>query len=251
MNEKSPIKITIITVTYNSINTLDETLNSVKNQTYANIEHIIIDGASTDGSFELCKLYPHISYIISEKDSGMYEAINKGILIATGNIIGLLNSDDTFTNNTIVEQIAHEFSQNSELDSIIGDVRFVSKNKIVRHYSSSRWGPSKFKYGIMPPHPSFYCKKELFRKYGLYNITFKIAGDFDLLLRFILVNKISYTYLPIQMVDMKIGGLSTSGFRSSIVINEEILKSFKLNSIKTNYFYLLYRYFYKLNQFLN
>ena len=224
MNKKSLIKISIITVTYNSINTLEETLNSVKNQTYSNIEHIIIDGASTDGSFELCKLYPHISYIISEKDSGMYEAINKGIQIATGDIIGLLNSDDTFTNNKIIEQIAFEFTQYSDLDSIIGDVRFVSKNKIVRHYSSSRWVPSKFKFGIMPPHPSFYCKKELFKKYGSYNITFKIAGDFELLLRFILINKISYRYLPIQMVDMKIGGLSTSGFRSSIVINEEILK---------------------------
>ena len=101
----------------------------------------------------------------------------------------------------------------------------------------------------MPPHPSFYCKKELFYKFGAYNITFKIAGDFELLLRFILINKIKFKYLPIQMVDMKIGGLSTSGIRSNIVINKEIVKAFKLNSIKTNYFYLLYRYFYKLKQF--
>lgn len=249
MNEKNLIKITIITVTYNSIKTLEETLNSVKNQSYRNIEHIIIDGASTDGSFELCELYPHISYIISEKDSGMYDAINKGIQIATGDIIGLLNSDDTFTNNEIIEQIANEFSNYSELDAVIGDVKFVSKNMIVRYYSSLGWTPSKFKYGIMPPHPSFYCKKELFNKFGAYNITFKIAGDFELLLRYILINKIKFKYLQIQMVDMKIGGLSTSGIRSNIVINKEIVKAFKLNSIKTNYFYLLFRYFYKLKQF--
>jgi len=246
---KSSIKISIITVTYNSIKTLKETLNSVKYQTYPNIEHIIIDGASTDGSFELCKLYPHISYLVSEKDSGMYDALNKGIRVATGDVIGLLNSDDTFTNNKIIEQIAIEFYNNSGIDAIIGDVNFVSKNKIIRHYSSSGWTPSKFKFGIMPPHPSFYCKKELFIKYDLYNTNFKIAGDFELLLRYFLINKINFKYLPILMVDMKIGGLSTSGIRSNIVINKEIVKAFNLNSIKTNYFYLLYRYISKLKQF--
>ncbi len=246
---KSSIKISIITVTYNSIKTLKETLNSVKYQTYPNIEHIIIDGASTDGSFELCKLYPHISYLVSEKDSGMYDALNKGIRVATGDVIGLLNSDDTFTNNKIIEQIAIEFYNNTGIDAIIGDVNFVSKNKIIRHYSSSGWTPSKFKFGIMPPHPSFYCKKELFIKYDLYNTNFKIAGDFELLLRYFLINKINFKYLPILMVDMKIGGLSTSGIRSNIVINKEIVKAFNLNSIKTNYFYLLYRYISKLKQF--
>jgi glycosyltransferase involved in cell wall biosynthesis len=246
---KSSIKISIITVTYNSIKTLEETLNSVKYQTYPNIEHIIIDGASTDGSFELCKLYPHISYLVSEKDSGMYDALNKGIRVATGDVIGLLNSDDTFTNNKIIEQIAIEFYNNSGIDAIIGDVNFVSKNKVIRHYSSSGWTPSKFKFGIMPPHPSFYCKKELFNKYDLYNTTFKIAGDFELLLRYFLINKINFKYLPILMVDMKIGGLSTNGIRSNIVINKEIVKAFNLNSIKTNYFYLLYRYISKLKQF--
>jgi glycosyltransferase involved in cell wall biosynthesis len=246
---KSSIKISIITVTYNSIKTLKETLNSVKYQTYPNIEHIIIDGASTDGSFELCKLYPHISYLVSEKDSGMYDALNKGIRVATGDVIGLLNSDDTFTNNKIIEQIAIEFYNNSGIDAIIGDVNFVSKNKVIRHYSSSGWTPSKFKFGIMPPHPSFYCKKELFIKYDLYNTNFKIAGDFELLLRYFLINKINFKYLPILMVDMKIGGLSTSGIRSNIVINKEIVKAFNLNSIKTNYFYLLYRYISKLKQF--
>jgi glycosyltransferase involved in cell wall biosynthesis len=248
MSLKSSIKISIITVTYNSIWTLEETLNSVKHQTYPNIEHIIIDGASTDGSFELCKLYPHISYLVSEKDSGIYDALNKGIQIATGDIVGILNSDDTFANNKIIDQIANEFFNNSELDAIIGDVNFVSKNKIVRRYSSSGWTPSKFKFGIMPPHPSFYCKKALFYKYGLYNMTFKIAGDFELLLRFILINKINFKYLSIHMVDMKIGGLSTSGIRSNIVINKEIIKAFKLNSIKINYFFLLYRYISKLKQ---
>jgi len=246
---KSSIKISIITVTYNSIKTLEETLNSVKYQTYPNIEHIIIDGASTDGSYELCKLYPHICYLVSEKDSGMYDALNKGIRVATGDVIGLLNSDDTFTNNKIIEQIAIEFYNNSAIDAIIGDVNFVSKNKIIRHYSSSGWTPSKFKFGIMPPHPSFYCKKELFNKYDLYNTTFKIAGDFELLLRYFLINKINFKYLPILMVDMKIGGLSTNGIRSNIVINKEIVKAFNLNSIKTNYFYLLYRYISKLKQF--
>ncbi len=249
MNVNGSIKISIVTVTYNSIKTLKETLNSVKYQTYPYIEHIIIDGASTDGSFELCKQYPHISYIISEKDSGMYDALNKGIQVATGDIIGILNSDDTFTNNNVIEQIANEFLNNSKIDATIGDVQFVSKNKVIRHYSSFGWKPSKLKMGIMPPHPTFYCKKELFEKFDLYNTNFKIAGDFELLLRFFLLKNIYFKYLPILMVDMKIGGLSTSGFRSKIVINTEIIKAFKLNSIKINYFYLLFRYISKLKQF--
>ena len=250
------MKISIITVCFNANKTIEQTIISVLSQTYQNVEYIIIDGGSVDGTISVIEKYSSkIDKIISEYDNGMYDALNKGIKIATGEIIGILNSDDFFCNNNILNLIADKFNEKLELDAIIGDVAFVNKfNKIIRHCSAKEWNISEFKLGNMPPHPSFYCKKSCFNKFGYYNSKFKIAGDFELFVRFFYIYKINYSYIPITMVNMRTGGLSTSGINSTLTINREILQALKINGLKSNIIYLYSRYFkkifeYKLNIF--
>jgi glycosyltransferase involved in cell wall biosynthesis len=245
------MKISIITVTYNSEKTISETLNSLIKQTYNDIEFILIDGNSTDKTINIVNSFnPKVfNKILIEPDNGMYDALNKGIKLSTGEIVGILNSDDVFSENTIISIIANQFKDNPNLDAIIGDVAFVENNKTIRYISPKRWTIKSFYFGNMPPHPSFYCKKDLFEKHGYYKINYKIAGDFELLLRFILVKKITFKYLPIKMVNMKTGGLSTSGLKSTLKINKEILHSFKENELKTNYLFLYFRYFKKVFQY--
>lgn len=246
------LKFSIITVCYNSANTIRETLDSLFSQNYENVEFILVDGSSNDETMDIVKDYEsNFDIIISEPDNGMYDALNKGISVASGEIIGLLNSDDLYSNNNILNLIANKFNDDPQLDAIIGDIAFVNKsNKIIRHCSANKWNISKFKFGNMPPHPSFYCKKSCYNKYGYYNTSFKIAGDFELLLRFFYINKIKYTYISMIMVNMKSGGLSTSGIKSTLTINNEILRAFKTNELKTNYIYLYSRYFKKILEFI-
>ena len=245
------MKISIITVCYNSESTIEDTIKSVINQTHDNIEYIIVDGGSNDKTIDIINSYSDkINKFISEKDNGIYDAINKGINISSGDIIGILNSDDYFFDNTIISNIVNIFKCNNNIDSLIGDINFVNNNnKITRNYKSLNWSPSLFKFGIMPPHPTFYCKRNLYHKFGLYNNTYKIAGDFDLLIRFLYVNKIRYHYYPKVMVIMRLGGISTRGIKSIITINKEILHSCLSNNIKTNYIFIYLKYFKKLFQY--
>ena len=247
------MKISIITVCYNAEKTIESTINSVITQNYNEIEYIIVDGNSTDNTMNIVYKYrDQIDIIITEKDNGIYDAINKGIRLASGEIIGLLNSDDELFDITIISKIANVFNNSPKLDSIIGDIIFLNdNNKIIRKYTSKNWTINKFSWGFMPPHPSFYCKKDLFHKYGFYNTKFKIAADFDLLVRFLNINKISFYYLPTSIVKMKLGGVSTKGFSSFLIINKEIYQVCKLNGIKTNYLKLLSKYFIKIFEFIN
>lgn len=249
------MKISIVTVTYNSGKTLRDTFRSVLSQSYLNIEYIIIDGASQDNTIDIVKEYESqfngCMRWISERDAGLYDAINKGIAMATGDVIGVLNSDDFFTFPTIVEEIANSFNEST--DAIYGDVHFVKCNDLthsIRYYSSKVFKPSLMKLGFMPAHPTFYCRKECYKKYGLYKTDFKIAADFDLLLRFIYVHHITVKYLPLDMVTMRIGGASTNGIKSYVCIMKEHLRSFKENGIKSNIFLLSLRYFYKLTEYI-
>lgn len=247
------MKISIITVTYNSEKTIADTIKSVLNQTYNDIEYIIIDGKSNDKTVSIIKDYiplfnGRIKWI-SEKDNGIYDAMNKGIKLATGEIIGTLNADDFFTNDKIIEIIQQEFKNNNSIQAIYGDVHFVNPNnlqKCIRYYSSKVFKPSLMKLGFMPAHPSFYARKECFTQFGLYKTDYKIAADFEFLLRLIYINKISIKYIPIDMVTMRTGGASTSGYKSHILITKEHLKAFKENNIKSNIFLLLLRYIYKI-----
>lgn len=247
------MKVSIITVVLNNVDTIERTIQSVINQSYQNIEYIIIDAKSTDGTLDVIKKYnSNIQLVLSESDNGFYDGLNKGIKLASGDIIGSLNADDRFVNNTIIEKIVNEFNKDANLDCIIGDIAFANNdNKISRYYSASNFKIGLFKWGVMPPHPSFYCKKNLFYQLGFYDASFKIAGDFELMLRFLWKHKIKYKYLPLLMVYMKKGGKSTSSiFTNLFIINPEVIKACKLNGLKSNIPKIAMKYILKLNQFI-
>lgn len=243
------MKISIITATYNSAATIKDTLLSVNAQTYHNIEHIIVDGSSKDTTLDIVREYgKRVSKIISEPDKGIYDAMNKGVNLATGDVIGILNSDDFFTSNDVTETVADAFS-NSDIDALYGDVHFVNPDdltKSVRYYSSSIFKPSLFRFGFMPAHPSFYMKRECYEKHGLYALDYKIASDYDLLIRYLFKEKINYKYLKKDFVTMRTGGVSTENFNSRVTLNREIVKACKKYGIKTNMFLLSLKYLYKI-----
>lgn len=250
------MKISIITVSYNSDQTISDTIKSVLIQSYKNIEYIVIDGLSNDNTIKIIKEYESkfegkLKWI-SEKDNGIYDAMNKGITMASGDIIGILNSDDFFTSPFIIESIAKVLNNNKNIDAIYGDVHFVKSEDIsqcVRYYSSKIFRRSLMRIGLIPAHPTFYCKKECFLKYGLYKSNYAICADFDLLLRFVYINNISIKYIQLDMVAMRAGGASTNGIKSHITIMKEHLRSFKENHLYTNALILSLRYLYKLMEF--
>ncbi|MEA5127282.1 MAG: glycosyltransferase family 2 protein [Proteiniphilum sp.] len=243
------MKVSIITVTFNSASTIRDTIDSVIAQDYANIEHIIVDGASKDGTLDIVKSYSNkISRIISEPDNGIYDAMNKGIRVATGDIVGILNSDDFFTSSDVISTIAESFTQNN-IDALYGDIHFVhpdNLNKPVRYYSSKIFKPSLFCYGFMPAHPSFYMKKSCYDLYGLYALDYKIASDYDLLIRYLYKYKVKYQYIKKDFVTMRTGGVSTENMQSRIVLNREIIRACNRYGIKTNMLLLSLKYLYKI-----
>ena len=246
------MKISIITVVYNNALTITDAINSVLSQSYSDIEYIIIDGSSTDGTLSIIKEYGfRINKIISEKDNSLYDAMNKGIIVATGEIIGILNSDDYFYDNDIISKVALQF-KNYEIDAVIGDIIFVNKDgsKNIRKYSSKNWDPSKFAKGIMPPHPSFFVKRKLFFTLGFYRLDFLIASDFELMVRFLLKNEIKWKYLNQIITKMLVGGVSNYSLKNRLLINKEIVKACHLNGIKTNLFIIAFRYLHKLFEYI-
>lgn len=246
------MKISLITVTWNSDKTLRNTVESVLRQNYNDIEYIIIDGASNDYTLDIIKEYePKFNSRmkwISEKDKGIYDAMNKGIRMATGDIIGILNSDDFFTSDDIISTVNETFEKYNP-DAIYGDVHFVNDdnlNKIVRYYSSRIFRRGLMRLGFMPAHPSFYIKRKCFNKFGLYNTSYKIAADFEFLLRTIFIGRIKTQYIAKDFVTMRTGGASTSGINSHKQIMKEHIRAFNENNIFTNRFLLSIRYIYKI-----
>tara|TARA_B100001559_G_scaffold314932_1_gene316051 strand:- start:1135 stop:1866 length:732 start_codon:yes stop_codon:yes gene_type:complete len=243
------MKISIITISFNSAKTIEATLNSVLNQTHKNIQHIIIDGNSSDQSVQICKKFPHVSKIISEEDSGVYNAFNKGLEIANGDVVGFLNSDDTFYNNNSLQTIVDGFKKG--IDAVHGNLKFYNhKNKVIRNWISKPFEKGAFKKGWMPAHPTFYCRKNIYNKYGNYNELFKIAGDFELMLRFIETKNIKTMFIDKNLVKMKAGGISNSGFISKIRILKEEFFAFDLNKISLNKFSYLINKAVKIKEFL-
>ena len=246
------MKISIITATYNSAKTVRDTLESVLRQTFSNYEYIIKDGGSKDDTLEIVKNYaPKFGErlkVISEPDQGIYDAMNKGVQMATGDVIGILNSDDFYTSDDALQVIADAFA-NNDIDATYGDIHFVNDDdlsKRVRYYSSAVFRRSFMRFGLMPAHPSFYCKKAVYEKYGAFDTSYKVAADFENLLRIIYVGNIKTKYIPKDFVTMRTGGASTAGLSSRTQIMKDHLRALKTNGIYSNVVLLSLRYIYKM-----
>lgn len=248
------MKISVITVCYNSIETLETTILSVKKQTHPNIEYIIVDGKSEDGSLDIIKKHESvISKWVSEPDTGLYDAMNKGLKMATGDIIALINSDDLFCDDKALEKVAIAFVNRPDLDCIYADLYYVSQNdtdEIIRTWRTG--GQRKFKYGWHPAHPTFYVKKDVYNRFGGFNLDFKLAADFEIMLRFLEKHQISAFYLEESLVKMRLGGATNQSFKNIKKGNIECINAFKINSLPVNkLLYPFYRIIPKLIQFFH
>lgn len=245
--------ISVITVVFNGAATLEHTIRSVIGQTYDNVEHIIIDGGSTDATLDILRKYEdNIDYWVSEKDNGIYDAMNKGIRLATGDVVGILNSDDFYAGPQVIEKVTALFKE-SGADALFADLVYVrpdNLDRVVRYYSGAGFTPDKFAWGWMPPHPTFFVRRELYERYGLFRIDYKIAADYELTTRFLARHKVRYAYLPEVIVRMRTGGVSTRSLRSNWILNREILRACAENGIKTNIFKVYSKYFTKFLQLL-
>lgn len=231
------MRITIVTATYNSGRTLRDTMESVLGQSYRDIEHIIVDGGSRDNTMDIVReLEPRYQgrlRYISERDRGIYDAMNKGIGMASGDVVGMLNSDDFLTSPHVIETIASALSTGGN-DAVYGDIHFVdgeNPGKCVRYYSSRSFRPWMMRLGFQPAHPSFYCRKSVYDRYGAFDIEFRIAADFENLLRLIYINRISTAYIPMDCVTMRTGGASTSGLRSHMSILSDHFRAYLKHGI--------------------
>lgn len=245
------MKISVITVTFNSGATVRDTIESVLRQKYANIEYIVVDGASKDNTIEVVKelelAFQGRLHYISESDKGIYDAMNKGIKMASGDVVGILNSDDFFTSDEVIARVADEFAK-SDVDAVYGDIHFVKDEnltKCTRYYSSRHFRPWMLRCGFMPAHPSFYCKKDVFEKCGLYDLQYKTSSDFEMMVRLIGKYKIKTKYLPMDFVTMRTGGESTAGLASKKKVNNDIARSLKAHGIYTNQALQAFRYAWK------
>ena len=249
------MKISIITATFNSAATVADTLESVFNQTHIDWELIIKDGGSKDNTLDICREYEARAdgrmKIVACPDKGIYDAMNQGVEAATGDVIGILNSDDFYTSDDVLATVA-ETLERVGCDAVYGDIHFVDPSdltKCVRYYSSASFKRERMMGGWMPAHPSFYCKRELYQKYGLFDPSFKVAADFEQLLRLIYIHNIKTQYVEKDFVTMRTGGASTSGLKSHVTVMKEHLRGFKKNGIRNNVFRLTPRYFVKLLEF--
>ncbi len=246
------LKISIITVCYNSAETIENTVQSVISQDYKNIEYIIVDGKSTDDTLSILKKYSgNISRTISEKDEGIYFAINKGIATASGDIIGILHADDFYVNEKIISKVVEAF-ENNNVDTVYGDLQYVDRtdvSKIKRHWKSGKYKEGLFLKGWMPPHPTFFVKKKCYDKFGVYNTTLKSAADYELMLRLLHKNKCSVAYIPEVFVKMRVGGKSNVSLMNRIKANREDKKAWMLNDLKPQLFTFIKKPLSKLSQF--
>lgn len=245
--------VSIITVSRDSAGTIEETIRSVLAQTYAHIEYIVVDGASRDGTMDIAARYKsRLRHLLSEPDHGIYDAMNKGIRLASGEVIGILNSDDFFADPRVVERIAEEFSR-SKADCVFSDLLMVDPhdtNRVIRYYDSSRFTPKQFAYGLAPAHPTFFVRRACYERYGYYKTDYVIAADFELLARFLARHKLAYSHLDAVSVRMRRGGVSGTGLATRWINTREKLRACRENGIETNAFKVLWRYPYKLVEFV-
>lgn len=248
------MKISLVTVTFNSGLTFNDTVQSVLSQTYPDVEYICVDGFSKDNTVSIMKenelLFNGKLRWISEKDNGLYDAMNKGFHMATGDVVGIINSDDLLAEPTAIEKVMKTFEEHPEADAVYADLYYVAQNdtsKIVRHRISGK--QRRFKYGWHPAHPTFYVKREIYQKYGLFDLDFKFAADFELMLRLIEKEHIKLVYLPEPLVRMRLGGTTSKNLTNIRKGNIECIKAFKKNGIEVSCLYPLFRLLPKLKQY--
>lgn len=249
------MKVSIITVAFNSAATIAHCMQSVLDQSYSNIEYIVVDGLSKDNTLNIVRefepLFAGKMRWISENDNGIYDAMNKGLHMATGDVVGILNSDDFFTDNDVIEKVAQAFTDD-KIDAVYGDVHFVRETNLsrcVRYYSSAGFRPWWLRFGIMPAHPSFYARKEVFQKAGLYKTDYKIGGDFEMMVRLFKRFDIKTKYLPMVFVTMRMGGASTKNVGSRLILLREDTRACRENGVYTHPLLICLKYFYKVLEF--
>ncbi|WP_300492999.1 glycosyltransferase family 2 protein [uncultured Methylophaga sp.] len=219
------MKISIITVCFNSAKTISDTINSVASQDYPAIEHIIVDGASTDDTVDILEKAPSVAHFVSEPDKGIYDAMNKGIAMATGDVVGILNADDFYLNKSVISQIAQIFN-NEDVDACYADLVYVKEtdtNKIIRYWRSQPFKPGLFLKGWMPAHPTFFVRKSVYQQHGLFNLNYRIAADVEMLFRLLEVKRINTVYLPETIIKMRLGGTTNKSLKNIQKQNQEVL----------------------------
>jgi glycosyltransferase involved in cell wall biosynthesis len=247
------LKVSIVTIALNAKETLEDTIRSVLNQSYDDLEYIVVDGASTDGSLDIINKYrDNIDLVISEPDEGLYYAMNKGISMATGDVIGILNADDTYAGTDIIEKVARKMDETGA-DSLYGDLNYVHRNSpgnVVRRWKSGKFKRAFFLKGWMVPHPTFFVNKWVYVHFGLYNTRLKTSADYEFMLRVLYKGKISTCYLPQVMVNMKMGGRSNGSLLNRLRANKEDRMAWEINHIKPQTLTLIQKPFRKLSQFV-
>jgi glycosyltransferase involved in cell wall biosynthesis len=254
------MKVSIITVSYNSAKTIGDTISSVRKQSYNNIEYIVVDGNSTDGTIEIVRQFVDamqdasqgvVTKFLCERDKGIYDAMNKGLALATGDIIGVLNSDDFYCSNDVLENVVRAFEE-KETDCLYGDLNYVDPvdtSKIVRKWRSGAYFRKNFLKGWMPPHPTFFVKKSCYARLGTFDTQFKSAADYELMLRFLFKESCSAQHLPKVMIHMRAGGVSNVSLKNRIRANREDRLAWKINGLKPKWFTLLRKPLSKLIQY--
>lgn len=228
------MKISVITAVYNRVETIVQAIESVRGQTYPDVEHVIQDGGSTDGTVEhICSMADTATNLVSERDNGIYDAINRGIARASGDVIGLMHSDDFFAHAHVLERVATCFADPC-VDGVYGDLQYVSADdtsKVIRHWRSGEYDPKKLVRGWMPPHPTLYLRREVFDRLGDYDTTFQIAADYDAMLRYLAIGKIRLAYLPEVMVKMRLGGESNRSLGRILRKSREDYRAIRGNGV--------------------
>lgn len=249
----STLKVSIITVSFNSAQTIGDTLKSVAAQSYPNIEHIIVDGGSTDQTMKIVADFPHVAKSISEADEGIYFAMNKGLAMASGDVIGILNADDLYADNEVIARVAAVF-KNPAVDASYADLVFVDRRDVSIVFRTWKSGPfkrSSMYNGWMPPHPTFFVRRSVYEKYGHFNTILRSAADYELMLRFLLKHEIYLSYIPQIIIKMRQGGKSTASINNRIKANMEDRKAWQMNGLKPHLFTLILKPLRKIKQFIS
>jgi len=247
------LRVSIITIVRNNRATMEDCVKNVLSQSYKEIEYIVVDGGSNDGTIDIIQAYhERISQWISEPDQGIYDAMNKGIEMATGQVIGFLHSSDVYAHPRVIEEVARVFEK-SNASSVYGDLQYVDKenlNRVIRNWKSSPYRHGKFRQGWMPPHPTFFVRKEIYEKYGYFNTDFRIAGDYELMLRFLERYRISAAYIPEVLVKMRWGGMSNGGIKNILIKSYEDYRAWGMNDLNGGVHTILFKNLSKIPQFL-